>query len=506
MLKNTQQLNVRIEPYLTFTILISGLYALMFYLQPPMMDDGWFESYSSDFIANPSFSTFINCLTDSVIFRINEDNGRIVNLLGNFLVIIPKPILGILLGACVGLTLYFGAILSKSWKNSLPAFTLLSLSLAYVLPWFDGMFTTMHALNYVLPSAISFATIILFLSDKIRNKPLSFILFFIIGTFHEAFSAALIGGIIGVVITVPRYRSARSIAMILGLLAAIIYLGSIPGASRRGNGMFGIAGLWQLSLGIVTATPYYVFVIVTLLCMFFRKMRKRLFSPTLAFLFGGALAGWLVWRCFMSDYRIPWIMLLFTAPGLAYLFSKLLPSLKSSISTSVALLILILIIIQSTVSVVWFYKMKREVMLAINTTTQSPDKSGIFLPIHTSDTAPIYLLGKPTFDVYLTPGYPFDRIVPEALKDFSPQKARRLSGNVEAYYYKDYIVLKIPDSSIEKWNCTVYFDGKPVSTVGNQALFYCSDGEYSYFLPIYITMPRHLYTITGIDIISPFSW
>lgn len=484
-------------PYTLPLAALTVIFTAMFGIMPPLRDDQWFMSFATAFLENPSLSNFIDGFREQVVFRYNFDNGRIPNLLGTIWVVLPRPLMAAVLGACVALSLYFGARLAHTWRKSAAGYSVLIFGFVIALPWFDDMFTIMFAMNYLVPSALMAWVGLRFLRPEPMSTAAAFAVALVLGLWHEAFAASMLAGIVFTALLMPRYRRRASAAMAVALVAAIVFLASVPGTATR-MGSFHPERFIMLHLGVLTGLPFYIFAITALVLWARPRTRARYCGPRLIFLFGTAAGAWTVWRFFLTDYRVSWPMIFISAVGLACIAAKAFAGRRRA-SLAVYAVLTGTAVVQLLLSLPWFMVMRREVQEA-NRAADAAAGEVVFTPVTTPFTAPWYTMGKPSFEIYKSGGFPFYRAMPRQLSGFSPDKARPVGISTEAYYYQGCIVLAGRRTDIHSSPCTIYFDGKPYATECFGTCFTTPAGDFTYVLPLHSFRKAKLYSVTGFEL------
>ncbi len=100
------------DPYKLTLAFVAVLFSAMYVLTPHMLDDEWFRMPMADFISEPSAENFFRGLWNSAVSHFMEDNGRIPNLTGSAFVVLPRWIMGCVLGFAVAYCLWVGAKLA----------------------------------------------------------------------------------------------------------------------------------------------------------------------------------------------------------------------------------------------------------------------------------------------------------------------------------------------------------------------------------------------------------
>ena len=485
-------------PYWIPLIVLTALFTAMFGIMPPLRDDQWFMSFATAFLENPSISNFIDGFREQVVFRYNFDNARIPNILGTVWVVLPRWFMVGVLGASFAFAVYLGARLSQTWRSSAVGFSVLIFGIVIALPWFDDMFTVMFAMNYLVPSALTAYAALVFLRPVPPHTAWAFALALVVGLWHEAFAATMLAGVVFTAIVIPSYRRPATAAMAAALIAAIIFLASVPGTGTR-IGSFHPERFIKLHLGVLTGLPFYLFAISALTLWARKTTRRHLITPQFVFIFGACGGAWAVWRFFLTDYRDSWPMIYVSSIGLAYIVGKIFATRAKPVWAAYAVLITASFV-QPVLSVPWFIKMRQEVMTANEAVMAAGEDSVVFTPVTTPFTAPWYTMGRPSFEIYKSGGFPFYNAIPEQLKDFSPENAVHIGISENVYFHKGCIVLEGTRTDIHSAKCTLYFDGKPYATECFGTNFTTPAGNFTYILPLHSFQKAKLHHLSGFDL------
>lgn len=492
-------------PYLTFLFILTVIFTAMFWILPPMLDDWWFLRYMDRFSASPSWNNFFDDSVEAFNFRINFDNGRFPNLFGSPIMLIPKWIRALFLGLSFGASLYFGSRVSDTWKKSPIGFSVLAACFVFLLPWYDSMYITMFALNYVVPSAIMLGIAwLIFCRKPLRNPIYCLLIACFCGWWHEAFTAMAIGGLVGVLLCFKEYRRTDVFCWLFGFIIAFAFIYFVPATSYKAGGMMNVANYFNLRLGFGLGFPFYIFIIFLTTALVFSKTRKLAYTPVMAFITGGAVAGFVIWRMFMTGYRTAWPMLLMSSLGIAYIV-RLICTGRTKVYNILAICIALFVVLQQALTLPWFVKFNSEVRQANETAAKLKDDQVAFIKLTTEHSAPLYTLNRPNFGLYQSSGFPSDKVFPEELRDFSPEKAISIGVGCDAYLYKNIIVIDNLDENTS-WDANIFFDGKPYLTTVGCCMFSNDSGRHYYILTGHVFDKSHFHSITGIELIQKREW
>ncbi|MCM1068066.1 MAG: DUF6056 family protein [Muribaculaceae bacterium] len=485
-----------------YTLILSLLFAifsLMYYLHPYLNDDLWFREPMADFLNTHSLDDLMHGWKESILMHIGCDNGRIAQLLGSVLVILPKWLISTLLSACICICIYISAKLAGVWTENYLLFSVLVLCWVYVMPWPDFMFGIMYSANYIPSAVFLLLSFYLFIHQRLTLVT-AILLGLVTSCCHEAFGCALIGGICSVVILFRNYRTANNFALIASALAGIAYLYFLPGTGVRFNGQNIFIGFINFKTSAAYGILLYAYISLLILALIVKSWRNNLNAPYIVGITVISVLGWCLWRTFMSGLRLTWCMNVVSLVGIIYLM-KQAPwnfSKKQPLNIILSTLLLLVSFAQLFISLPWFLKMHKEVN-EVNKLIESTAGENVFFDLTTSDQVPAYTLGKPNFNVYFI-WYPvFEEVYPTSLKNFKPEDAVLLDSPNTIFLYNGLMVAPARNIDFSRLELmTVTFDGSPELIRVNPKYFKSIDGDDYVFLQIRQRPIRHKnHEITG---------
>ncbi len=471
---------------------IALLYAIMAWLQPYALDDIAFRKFFDSFRADPSLSSFFEDACAAITHQFEFDSLRFSNAAVSLLMLFPAGIPAIVLGASLYLTLI------AAWRlcgKQLAAFGVFAFLYMMLPPWREYMLTKAFGFNYVTSSAIALCLSVAVLKNNTR--PLAaIILGFLAGMWHEGFTAAMIGGTV-CLLFIPRYRNATTFSWLFALCAAIVVLALTPGTSYRGNGMFMPQNLFKLQHGLLTGASFYLFILFSAIIISRKKLREHFLSPEFILICGSATAGWVVWRCFMTDYRTAWPMILYSCCGLAYLCSRL-HMLSARLGQNTGTILLALTVIQLILCLPYALRLNNEYRIAEKAAADGG--TGHFVERSCAATVPRYTLNRVNFDIYLLGGYPVWQCIPAELADFSPEEATPLDSPDGAMLYRGLIVVPAHYGPGTAWICSITA-GRTFETVCLLSEFTNGQGTFCYAAPLNLYQLAAGHPLTGFTLI-----
>lgn len=443
--------------YSTIVLVMIVAYMLFWYT-PYMIDDVWYgDIFMRDYNRTGTFADWWQGVRTNFIFRITEDNGRIPNLFGSALITLPNWLMSLILTLCLGATLLIGSLIIGRRRASLLAFGIWTAGTIFIEPWYDGMYTRMFALNYLPTTALTLALLYFILHDTIRKPWLIVTAGFLGSLWNESLMFTLLGGIIGITLCFKQYRTRNIVLWTAGLVLACVYYFSIPCTYVRMDRQFHWYGLYQFWRGALISVPFYILVISVGLGLMFKATRKRLFTPELAFIFGGALAAWVLFRCYMNCYRVTWQYICLVSLGMAYIANQLIR--PSRLTSAAGLVLLAASIIQPAFCMPWVLRLREEEGIMRKLGETYPDSTGMFSPQTTSRYVPLHTLNRICFNlVYIHGDTQYRNFIPDFLLDFNPEKCRDVGRGLPVYHYKgEFIIPGECTSDIGKYDVTLHY-------------------------------------------------
>lgn len=246
-----ENIDARFRGLCCMNMLWIALYALGlgFYLilTPPYMDDIWYMEYlqpwyAAQGIAYPSNGG--NILTHGIPwseiletwqYHDISDNRRLANLLAPVLLLFPKwfgsALITLAWLRC--LRLGFG-IAGIDWRRSVmvPLFLFMA---TFMVPWSEHMGILDYQLNYVLSTwlALELWNMLQKKGDDYVRSLICLLLGFIGGMVHEAVSAPMLCGLVGLMILNRSCRTKQYFLGCIGLAAALLVLFTSVGMTHR---------------------------------------------------------------------------------------------------------------------------------------------------------------------------------------------------------------------------------------------------------------------------------
>lgn len=486
-------------PYLVSTVIISIIYACLFGFAPAILDDPQFGIYMADFKGDGSFASWFKGMSENLIYRFSVDNGRLPNLFGAPLVILPKWLLAPVFGILTGLSIYLGARLADLWGKSFIGFATWVTGFSFLPAWYEGMYTTMYALNYLPSTVLIFACGLLILRQK-RIGLTAVLLIGILSTmWHEMVGVVTAGGMLGILICFRQYRNRYSMLWLAALLLGMIYYFLTPATWERMGASNITHQFFNLRKGMLSSMSFYLFAAAVTVLLALRRTRIKVYTPVMAYCFGAALAGFVIFRYFLGiGNRTSWGLQIFVSLGAGYIVAQLVADRR--VARVIALALLSACVIQPAACIPWAWRVNRQYS---DIMSLDPGRTW-FAPVITESDMPAYTLHRVMPESFWVEYYPPVNIIPEQLKDFNPASARQIGVGQDVWLYLDKYIVYMDDGALREKpdvNCNIYFDGKPLYTDAFENPFSNKYGHWIYARPAAVYIYVHLHSVTGFEIL-----
>lgn len=278
----------------------------MYWLHPNgTVDDSWFSDFMSNYKIYRDTSHFFTDTLNAIRFRIEQDNGRLVNMLGSPIMILPNWLMALFFGLCIGWSLYSCARIARVWERNAVLFAVLSGLFVYALPWRDFMFTRMFALNYVPTTAYLLWCYLYFYLKPKRNLWIMLSVGLLCGILHEITGAVMLCGVVVLAIMSYHYRTHGFIALCTGLCIGLAWLCIVPGTGVRISKIDILANAITIDRSLAYAFPCFLLILSVVLISFLKQdIRRRVLTPLTLSLCGATIVGLLIWQVFNVGIRM----------------------------------------------------------------------------------------------------------------------------------------------------------------------------------------------------------
>lgn len=486
--------------YYTICAIIFALCTAMFYLHPYTLDDEWFLNPMEAFKSDSTIANFFSGWRDSIIEHFTCDNGRIGNMIGSALLAVPRRLMAIILGTSVALAIFVLAKVAGVWKKNLMIFCGIVFLYMIALPWHDYMFSRMYAINYQIPTFLTFGTLWLTLTKRIQREWIALIIGLIVSAWHEAFGAPLLAAICVLMLAWPQYRSRTNTILCIGLLCGLIYLTLVPGTRIRSGNIDIFQGfahpLRALHLGIL----FFVYIAMLITAVLTKRWRSQLNTPVITSITTTCFVSWFIWRTFLSGARLTWCLDAAAIAGIANLAftfpNSLRPHLLRTVATTILLLVPITLL---AFAIPYLAKLNRHADAYCKLVNY---KSGVsaFYTYPEPWEQPLYLLGRPNPNLLIGWSRKTSLAIPETLRNYTPDLAEPIPGdNCGARLWEGhYVVLPYREDLADTEASVWYTMGNPTEIYSYFLSFTTDSGEnYIFCRPYLIQLSHAQKTITS---------
>lgn len=427
------------DRYVAFTACLSVLFGIIYYLHPYLHDDIWFMQPLSRDWSNPLLvlRSFVDTYIDHYLF----DNGRLSNVFGMLLLLLPKWVGAFVLAVNTFVVLALGAAVAGIWRRRPVLCGLWAFGFTFALPWFDYMFCVIYAVNYLTTSALYLSAAYIFLHRPSRVGIVgAFALGLLLGLWHEQFACAALGSMVCVALFRRSYVTRRSAAMALGLILGMSFLLLAPGPYSRVGFFTMFKGFANILSGTAYGLPFYAYLLVCI-GLLFTQWRRKLCSPTIVYLLVTGLISWIVWRVFFHCPRLVWLLNLSAMLGLLYLAARWLRQRGGRLAWIASIALWGICCVHLISVLPWTARLGSEVHRAERMMSQVPDSVVVYSHLTHPYDVPKYLLGKPNYNA-ITSWLPYlDRVVDPALRRFTPDSRYLLNESRGIYIYEGNVIV-----------------------------------------------------------------
>lgn len=376
-----------------------------------------------------------------VIFT--ENHFRLPNLLMPLIILLPRWLTALVSGIALWWTMAVAARLGRFSDNYL-RYSLLVAGTMIAFPWTDQLYLLSFQAPYLWGAAMAVSIIYMILHRRESNPWISGILCFVMGFWHEAYAAAILGGVICLLIFRRSYRTRSIVAAAAGLSMGIL-TDALPSL---------ILGTW-LQWGffegrMMLLYPYLILTAIYLLWAAAAYARgSRRISVTELFLLESAIASAILTYYFKTGARIDGLGVICALTGMIMLLPQGFD--RSKLSRIVAMAILALIAIHLAAVDAMCFRLRAETDYVVDQYRKNPDQV-IFAPVTFRRYAPWYLLQKPHYDwfghtatvreftlAYGTERHPL-RVVPKELRGFSASQGTPMAGSADLISWHDHML------------------------------------------------------------------
>ena len=430
-------------------------FGFFYFTVPPMEDDILFFKEMLDMGTNADGSVdFWQGWKDSISNRYLTDNARLANVVGELMLLLPHW-LGIApIVACVVFGFWLMPKLAEIRRENPVQMAFLAVLFVFLPVWGDKMSSLIFAYNYVVEIPLTVGCMLLFFSPRKVNPALAFILGLVAGTWHESMPIFLLAGAFAVFVFRRDMLRADRIWLLSGLLLGFCYLYCAPAWQFR---MKAAAKFHESEPKVAIYFDSFLILLgLCLICLCKKKFRHLVKSPLVIFtLFGSAM---LIVPVVMSGRPRPaWPGMIACCCAIAWLLFRMCPRFFSckSVKGNVCVGLLFAFTALHMIALNSYALTLRKELPALNEALirdEKVDRKGqIFLDLTYTWETPWFTFRRPNHQIhifweteYLYRKRAFHpspvRVIPTELRDFSPEKAKPVSGSPGLWNYKGEIV------------------------------------------------------------------
>ena len=456
---------------------------LMTYFTPLFTDDLSYSYYYKEWLTGrapfPGFEPWLKLF----VTHFEGINGRFGDKLLLGYLILPKAIQALMsatasLGIVVGASkLAFGSISKNPVKS-----TLMLLTIAIIMPWYDTMWQACMIVNYIFGSAIGLWAIYLFFRESNSDTHHNMwqyigvlLLGFLAGSWHECLTFIMAPGILIYLIWLRRLDKFK-IFLLTGLILGGVFIISCPGFWVRYDHSVRVLSMRHAENIFYYANAALLILLACPAVLSFVKLRNRYSRAEKAYIVAAAIAMLLNAFIFVSNLGMPralWYGQLIAIVGLWIIIKPIgLRKAWRKIGYSLLIAATVFFITHMAVCVIWQIKLHREYNDIIALYMKSPS-GDVFYDQTAAESLPWIAFGRTSYQQF--EGWRIDHgigafyrtkdkllhLTPTSLKEFTPENSQRLLGEDAIYKYNGHIVAAPIDGRILRWRkmeCT-YNDG-----------------------------------------------
>lgn len=432
---------------------------IFFIAMPLYMDDFWFMMNLKPWLEGVPGVSAWDAVVETWSDRLASDNSRLANIFFVPFLLLPKWV-----GAAVA-AIMFGVVVVWSLRIcgvdvSRSPLTAIALFLwSFCLPWYDTMGAMNYQFNYFY--ALFFATLALkiFLSGGHANRWLLLIAGFLVGAWHEGFSAPLIGSFVILLIFYPAYRTTGNKFLLAGLFAGMIWLVSWPCAWNRTANVLAENNYGFSHFLYIAALHPAVFLaaLCSLIALSRHRWRSIFKEPVMVLLLLNIAASFTIHFFTLRSPRSGFWAENCAVLTVVHLLARLFPAFARAYNPRrlVFLVPLILVVLAHWLLVdVYSVRIRRSFDSAVQEWKQS-SRPYVFAEVLDEHSSPLICMMSPDFttllapvslsfaDFYLNTGDGRQFVpVPRELRDFTPAETEAIpSDTLDIRLYKDRLVM-----------------------------------------------------------------
>ena len=478
-----------INKFLYWSIFILVVGCIGFILEVfPVGEDDW------QFYKQINRHGLIYCINS----RFLNDNVRIGNFLGIFLLIVPKWIPATVCAFAFAFGLWIMTKVCNLKQYQWKALITLIFFIWTAPMWIDSMFSHMFAFNYIVPLPLLFGLIYLFQHPDKLPLWMGIILGILLGTWHEAYAIIFIVGAVLNFIVNHRINNRNSLLITVAVCVGFLWHFVSPAIFNRVSN-------YQISIGykyirVFHNWIYLIYIFLWLIC-FYRIDRKLAKTPLQLFALGSGVIFFIVLYTGIGRASMPSIFICCCA--ITVLLKRILYYINIKIKNVFALLLAFFTCSSMVAACIETIPIRRIADKIADIYFKSNyDQPYVFGEIYYPWNASRLALRRP--DPYiLMPGennrrwlyYYTDKdvfIIPVELQDYSAGKGVKISDNPDLRLWKGHIVSSnVNDTAYH--HCHIDYGLRTEYTEIHRIIFNSNDGKpYVYILPKRSTISTYL--------------
>lgn len=441
--------------------LLGVAFSLWFMWTPPMDDDLHYSLYFRDYIFHGGEYPIEN-IWEMIHAEWYSNNIRWVNMVTAVtLVLIPRWVMAIILGACLSLTLWWAVSLAGA-KHKLPSSLALITLIVCALPWHDNIAIMDYAHNYIFTSAIFTLFFLLWLKDT-PEKNFWYhtglvMLGLLAGESHEGFSLPVMCAIIVFAVFNPRKITRRQMLLTAALAIGITILLTAEGKTSRCEIILN-RPITQWIYTIIFRAPLTALMLGLFIICWIKNRENfvKQFAKSPAFLFLlVSLAAFFMSGFLFVNARASWageLAAIINIPILCDTYLKRTQSLSFKlVKYGLSIVSIMFLIIHMIVVDIYAWRCSNDYRHIISFYLRDPDHT-IYYDYTGSSDIPLMALGKVVssypwigeyplglFRDFYCPGRKPPMVIPSHLKGFSIDKADKIPGDNPMYLYKGHFI------------------------------------------------------------------
>jgi len=376
---------------------------------------------------------------ENISIILHRNHFRLCNLLMPLVIMLPRWIPAAVSG-CALLAIYMMSARIGRFDGRPLRMALYILALTVAYPWLDQLYLTSFQLPYLWGPAAALWLLTLLWRGKGRPAALG-LLGYVLGFWHELPAAAILAAAAATWLRYPQMRTARTAAAAIGLALGIGTIAISFIFNATGGGF--IAPDIHRASTFVFLLPAFAYIIAEL-------WRWRRLDCGSFCLLAATVASTAICTYFCAGPRTTSFGTLCALAGLM----RLMPArrlMSARLSAALACATLAAVLAHYVAVDMMCGRLARQTRYVLDTFATDPSAT-IFAPMTLREDASPLLLGKPYYDwwahtrcrrvfewMYAPAGHTIG-VVPEELRDFSPERAARVAGSGSIYLWRGHTV------------------------------------------------------------------